>query len=239
MEPFGEGAVFNDFDRNENTLIKMDDIITMDITESSREENDVAQNPEMEYLDPRDAITKEDENSLLKTAIQLEPGRHEISHPLQITSGSTSSPTYVKSVMLMVRSSMRVLRLTRAQEIQLQMLADDNHKEANAALDAWLLTNGKTRPEFDVQVLVTTFPGMKKYLKDYKGTAAESNDESSDFGDFHGDDEDSGDVSDYESDEIEEDNVDSRASCDDKDDIDETVDETEGESHVFVSFITI
>ena len=229
MESFGEGSVFNDFDRNDNTLIKMDQIITMNITESSLEEND--QNPEMEYLDPRDAITKEDENSLLKTAIQLEPDRHEISNPLQITAGSTSSPTYVKSVMLMVRSNMRVLSLTRAQEIQLQMLADNNHKEANAALDAWLLINGKTRPEFDVKVLVTTFPGIKSYLKEYKGTTEESDDETSDFGDLHGDgdDEDSGDVSDYDSDDNQEDNVNSRASCDDKEQIDETEDETEDE----------
>ena len=230
MESFGEGAVFNDFDRNDNTLIKMDQIITMNITESSLEEND--QNPEMEYLDPRDAITKEDENSLLKTAIQLEPDRHEISNPLQITAGSTSSPTYVKSVMLMVRSNMRVLSLTRAQEIQLQMLADNNHKEANAALDAWLLINGKTRPEFDVKVLVTTFPGIKSYLKEYKSTTEESDDETSDFGDLHGDggdDEDSGDVSDYDSDDNQEDNVESRASCDDKEQLDETEDETEDE----------
>lgn len=217
---FGEGAVLNDFDRQDDSLIKMEDIMTMDIRESSMEENDGLQHPEMEYLDPKDSITKEDENSLLKTAIQLEPERHEISHPLQITAGSTSCPNYVKAVMLMITSNMRVLRLTRTQEIQLEILSEGNHKEPNAALDAWLVIHGKRRPQFDIEVLVKTFPGVKKYLKDYQGTAAEGNDENpADNADLHGDGEDA--VSECDSDNKQEDGVDSTVDCDDKDDDDD------------------
>lgn len=152
---FGDGSVYNDFDRHHDSLIPMKDIINLD--------TEIEESQDLEY-DPLQAITKEDEQSLLKAAVELEPHHHEINHQLQIVQGPTSSASYLKSVMLMIASNLRVLHLNPFQEMHLQLLADTKSPEPNAALDAWILLNGRRRAEFDASLLLASYPGMKRHI---------------------------------------------------------------------------
>ena len=155
---FGDGSIFNDFDRPNDSLIPIHDITNL-VTEVEEESQDLA-----EY-DPLQAITKEDEQALLKTAVELEPHHHEINHKLQINQGPTSSDPYLKSVMLMIISDLRVLHLTPSQEMNLRVLAERKSPEPNAALDAWILLNGLRRTEFNVKILLDRYPGLKLHIK--------------------------------------------------------------------------
>ena len=190
---FGDGSIFNDFDRPNDSLIPIDDITNLG--------TEIEESQDLAEYDPLQAITKEDEQSLLKTAVELEPHHHEINHKLQIVQGPTSSDAYLKSVMLMIVSNLRVLHLSPSQEMNLKVLTEGKSPEPNAALDAWILLKGLRRPEFDVKLLLDRYPGIKLHIKcnqeeivgdekDNEEDVADDEDEKSD--DSHEDDMNNG-----------------------------------------------
>ena len=143
-QEYGEGAIYNDFSDRTLQLLSSEDIREMELSSQTCSQSRSI------VFDPYDNFTKEDKYEAVKAASEIDPDYYSIDHRLQITTGPTSSQDYLRSVMLMVASNLRILQLTQAQEMHLQVLADRESPEPNAALDAWILLHAKRRKEFDV-----------------------------------------------------------------------------------------
>lgn len=219
---YGEGAIYNDFSDRTLQLLSSEDIREMELSSQTCSQS------RSTAFDPYDNFTKEDRYEAVKAASEIDPDYYSIDHRLQITTGPTSSQDYLKSVMLMIASNLRILQLTHAQEMHLQVLADRKSPEPNAALDAWILLHGKRRKEFDVNLLIFTYPGMKKYIGQNEHSIEDNRADNGDE-DGSGDEGYDGDHTDDDKDDVDDDNNgddaqegdDGDHTDDDKDDVDD------------------
>lgn len=129
---------------------------------------------------PLENITKEDMAGAIALAARLEPETYEIHHHLQVTSGTTDDPGYLKAVMLLVSCQLRILHLTHLQKLNLERMYQEKSQLPNTALDAWIILKGECRPQFPLSKLLDTYPGLKKDLpiglqKECRNTNNEAN----------------------------------------------------------------
>ena len=118
---FGEGAVFSDFCANKEPLVSTEVIENLDLTSTPVEETYYG-NDTFKLLDN---ITRENLTGAVVLAARTEAQTYSINHNLSITSGCTDDENYLKAVMLLILCRLRILKLTKFQELNLERLEQE------------------------------------------------------------------------------------------------------------------